>query len=165
MTQQTQQEIEARRAELERREQELQAREAQFAEQAAAQRREQYAARIDELVEQGRVLPRDREALVALFAELADDELAFSEAGKEQKAAAADWLADFLGRLPVQVDFAERSGGAVDDPASRPGIEAPPGYQVRPDRAELHQRALAYAEQHKVDYMTAAIAVERGASR
>src|SRR5690606_32177195 len=160
-------ELEKRERELAERQRELEAREAEFAEreqqiQAAAReaRRQAIAAQVDDLVEQGRVLPRDREPLVALFAELGDQVLEFGEDGRQTQTPAADWLREFLGRLPPQVDYGERSGAEAQT-KSDTAVPVPPGYQIRQDRLELHRRALAYAEQHEVDYLTAVRAVER----
>lgn len=160
-------ELEKRERELAERQRELEAREAEFAEreqqiQAAAReaRRQAIAAQVDDLVQQGRVLPRDREPLVALFAELGDQVLEFAEDGKHTQAPAAEWLQEFLGRLPPQVDYSERSGADAQT-HSDTAVQVPPGYQIRQDRLELHRRALAYAEQHEVDYLTAVRAVER----
>lgn len=114
------------RAELERLRAAESARQADFAEsqrrateQAAATRTAGIVEFCEQLVTQGRLLPKDRAGTIALLASLPDHtEIEFAEGESQVKVnkPAADWLRAFLAAAPVQVDFAERG-------APKPGDE------------------------------------------
>lgn len=92
----------------------------------------------EQLVKEGKVLPRDREGLVELLAATPATELEFAEgdAAAKVKAPANTWLRGFLSRLPVQVDFSER---------------APAGDVPKDNPVELAEAARQYqAEQEKL---------------
>lgn len=94
--------------ELARRVSELEAREAAFAER---QRRAEAETVVTAAVREGRLTPAQSEGLAAFMANLSEsDAVAFSEGGKELSPVA--FMKTFLSRLPVQVEFAEKSAGA-----------------------------------------------------
>lgn len=137
-------------------------------ETAAAHRRE-CAAHVEGLVTEGRVLPRDSGPLVALLASLPGEDSAahadFAEPaetrgdGPTERTPAA-YLRDLLARLPVQVDFSERTPREQGETPAN--FTAPEGYQVDPDAARLHSRALAYQNSHDgVSYLDAVRAVSK----
>lgn len=103
---------------------ELAQREAEIAATKAQQIRSEVANFAEMLIQQGRVLPRDKTGLVEFMAAIpADSVLEFSEEGQISKPKARAWLDEFLKRMPVQVDFSERTAGnggdsisATDDP-------------------------------------------------
>lgn len=129
-------EIAAREAELDQRAQALAARETAIAEreaaakaQAAALHHTECLAYCEGLVTQGRILPADQAPLAALLASLPADDAAahvdFAEPaeGEAKARTPAAYLRDLLARLPVQVDYSERSApgaGTLDhaDPAA-----------------------------------------------
>jgi hypothetical protein len=158
--------------ELERREQEAEAREARIKQQEAdfAEREQKYraeasAALVDDLVKQGRVLPKHRDGLVAFMANQdAEGALEFGEGKDATKTTGRDFLETFLKELPVAVDYSERAGGG-DDAGDAGQYHAPDGYQVNPEKARLHSQALAYQEKHECDYVTAVNAVQRGGGK
>lgn len=145
---------------LQTREQELAAKEQALAEQAATARKEGIAEFAEQLVKDGKVLPREKEGLVA-FMEAQDDEavVEFAEGDTTVKKPGSDWLNAFLEGLPARVDFAER-GAATDDEGHRDAsFAAPAGYSVDADQLAIHNKAVAYQAKHQCDYTTAINAV------
>lgn len=157
-----------REAHLSAREQELEARAAALAQAEAERARAAGASFAEALVAQGRLLPRDSAPVAALLASLAADATAqvdFAEPASAdtppQAQTAAAWLRAFLGRLPVQVDFGERS---------RPGplpaavnFSAPAGYTVDSANLAIHAKALAWLETHPDQSYQAAVTAVTGA--
>ena len=144
---------------LQTREQELAAKEQKLAEQAAAARKGDIAEFAEKLVKEGKVLPREKEGLVA-FMEAQDDEtvVEFAEGDTTVKKPGSDWLNSFLEGLPPRVDFNER-GAAEEDGGATAQFAAPAGYSVDPDSLAIHNKALAYQAKHQCDYTTAINAV------
>lgn len=139
----------AREAALAAQQAELDARAAKLCEAEAASRRRAHADFAEQLISQGRLLPRERDGLLAFMS--AQDEagtLEFGEGETAFKGAALDWFKRFLSSQPVQVDFSERS--AAEQGAAPTGrFKAPSDSAVDPGRLELHHRALAYQEAHQ----------------
>ena len=113
----------------------------------------------ERLVAEGRILPRDKDAVAALLVATpaAGDgptvSFAESDDADPQDRPAGAFLRHFLGRLPVQVDYAERASAAGDaPPAPAPGLALPPGHVVDKAAAEHHRKILALAEQHDCSY-------------
>lgn len=153
----------ARQAELDARAADLEAREnALAAAEARAQRRE-LAAFAEQLIEQGRLLPRHKARITELLFAVGDEgqTLEFAEGDETRRTTPRELLREFLAELPVQVDYAERSAPSADDATDVPGYQPPPGYQADPKRARLHRDALAYADQHNVAYDQAVTILER----
>ncbi len=125
----------------------------------AAQHKE-HAEFAESLVKAGKILPRDRDGLVAFMDALdADAVIEFGEGDAKQSPAAMKWLGDFLSRLPKQVDYNEHAkpGAEGDKTAS---FAAPHGYAVDTTRLDLHQKALAHQAAHpNVSYEAALAAV------
>ncbi len=156
-------------AQLKQREAEIAKQEAAFAEREqkiAAQEKTAARAGIVEFVEglakQGKVLPRQQGALVEfLAAQHADPVIEYTEsAGAEiKKVNSQEWLKTFLAELPARVNFEEvaRREGTLSKSAAP--FRVPPGYSVDGAKAQLHAQALAYAEEHKVNYITAVMAI------
>ena len=111
---------------------------------------------VDRGLDAGKLMPRDREFLVGFLDSLADSELvSFAEHdGKRVVVGQREGFRRFLEGLPTVVDFRELSRDA-DDEAGASGFAAPSGHAVPTDRLELHRRAVAYQQRHKVDYATA----------
>lgn len=158
-------EIAAKEADVKRREAAIDTKEASFAEREqriaateAKARRADVTGYVDGLVSAGKLLPRDQAPLVEFMAAL--DEAAvieFAEGNETKKEPRGKWLREFLGRLPQQVDYAERTkpGEGGDKTVS---FAAPHGYGVDPARLELHNKALAYQSSHPSTSYDAAIA-------
>ncbi|MBF0339777.1 MAG: peptidase [Magnetococcales bacterium] len=147
--------------------QELQTREAQVAarekalldaEQAHVRRR--HADFVETLVRDGRVLPADKVSLVEVLVNMEGaGTLQFAEDGRTVHVNPGKFLREFLGKMPKQIEFGEKTPPETRAPA-RSAHPVPPGYTVDPARLALHQQALAYAASHNVDYITAVTAVE-----
>lgn len=148
-----------RESALQSRETELAKREEQLQAKQAAARQSELASFADGLVTEGKVLPRDRDGLVAFMAHLDDGAVVeFAEGEQSVKKAGVEWFKGFLGALPQQVDYAEHSQHR-DETVKHASFAAPSGYSVDPERLALHNKALAYQAQHQCDYNTAINAV------
>ncbi len=137
----------------------LKAKEAELAElqkklaQAEAERRlEKIVEFVEGLVTAGKILPRDKDGLIAFMAAIPECAVEFSEDGQKKQQPAMDFLKEFLARLPVQVDFTERTVGDGEEPVD---FAVPHGYTVDRAAIALHRKALAYQAAHKVDYVEA----------
>lgn len=110
-------------------------REKKIAEQEAAARRKQHAEFADALVKDGKVLPKDRDGLVA-FLQTIDTHtvIEFGEGDKKQAPAAMAWFSEFLKNLPKAVEFKERAGGNAPAEASN-------------DPTEIARKAMEFQEQ------------------
>lgn len=158
-------EIVAKEADVKKREAAIDTKEASFAEREqkialaeAKARRTEVTGYVEGLVKAGRLLPRDQAPLVEFMAAL--DEAAvieFAEGNETKKEPRGKWLREFLGRLPQQVDYAERTkAGEGDDKTV--SFAAPHGYSVDPARLEMHNKALAYQASHPNTSYDAALA-------
>lgn len=140
----------------------LQDRIAQLEAELAAERDQQAVADAtafaERLVAEGRVLPADRSALVRLLvASPAESVLEFADAsGQAVMTPTRDWLRGFLGRLPVQVDFAERAPAGAEAPPASADFTAPPGYAVDPAQLAAHRKIAALAQAKNIPYEQAA---------
>ena len=154
-------ELEAKEAELAEREKALAAREAELkkredalaAEEAA--REEAEAADFAEgLVKAGKVLPGEKPAVIAILRGI--DKGAtydFAEGGKLTQKPAADSLRALLNRLPVAVDFSERTAA---DPNAAAKPQLPGGSDDDAARAALDAKIQNYAETNRISYAEAA---------
>ncbi|MBF0424815.1 MAG: 2-oxoacid:acceptor oxidoreductase [Magnetococcales bacterium] len=138
----------------------LRKRELAFAEkEAALQRRErdlrraQLQANADELIKAGRLLPRDRDGVVAFMEALPETTLTF---GEGPQTTPAQWFQNFLKQQPVQVTFGEMPGGPVLPSLPEGATLNRQGNLVDASRQALHQQIQAYAEQNKIPYIEAA---------
>ncbi len=114
-------------------------------------RREQIAEFVGTLIEKGQITPACRAFLIDFMERLSDIEGTISFAEKEQPLVEA--FKAFLATLPRQVHYGEFV--PPEEGEAKADVPVPPGYRVRPEKLELHRKALQYAEQHKVDYVTA----------
>lgn len=134
------QSLSTREADLAARDQVLAAREAQA-------RRDDAAAFAETLVRDGKLLPREQEAVVELLLALpVDASVSFAEGDGQVTRPAAEVLRQLLTDRPKQIDFAEKSG-ASSAPAAV-SFAAPDGMPVDAVRADLHARAIAYQAEH-----------------
>ena len=163
--------------ELQRKEAALIAREVQFAEREEKLRaaevdihhqQKMAIARqfVEELVQQGRVLPRHCEGVAAFMASLdATSIVEFAESGEEEgaekimvKTPVADFFSKFLKELPVHVDYSERSAD-YGEKDMLPTFAVPDGYEVDSVGLEMHRKILSYARSNNMDFVSAALAV------
>lgn len=101
--------LETSNAEMKR---QIEQRDAEIAAGKAQQLRGEIAAFSETLIQQGRLLPADKAGLVEFMAAIpADQVIEFADGDQVVKPNVNDWLKDFLKRLPVQVDFSERTAG------------------------------------------------------
>ena len=145
--------LEAENAQLK---QQLATAEADKQKQAAAKRHADNVAFAEQLIGDGNLAPKHKDAVVAFldFSE-ADASLEFGEGDTKQPLAGA--FKSFLGELPKVVEFGEH---ATKDKA--PGTQesvAEFGESADPGRLKQHQAIQAHMAEHKVDYATAARAV------
>lgn len=154
-----------RSKQLDQREAAIAKREADFAEKeksvtlkANAIARAECASFLDGLVREGRFPPGHKDAMAEFLCRLDDSEAIQFGEGEEGKLPARAFLMAFLKGLPKSVEFSEiaRDGRK---PTTR-NFQAPPGYAVDSEQLELHEKAIAYQEQHpNTDYITAVRAV------
>ncbi len=107
----------------------LRAREEELARREAELKRAEVTEFVEGLVGAGKVLPADREALVAFLA--GDETVSFAEGDETRSVPRHEWFRGWLERLPRLVDYAER--GAGEDPPDA-------------DPVAIAQRAQEYVE-------------------
>ncbi len=148
-------------AALAKRQQELDAREAALVTAAEAAASQDALAFAEQLVTEGRVLPIHKAGLAKILTLIPDGEpVAFAE-GDAVEIPAGQFARKFLASLPVQVDFSERSRADGNDLKVVP-FTRPDDTEVKPEAMALHQKILAFSEQHQVDYETAMTRVAAG---
>lgn len=145
--------LEAENAQLK---QQLATAEADKQKQAAAKRHADNVAYAEQLIGDGKLAPKHKDAVVAFlnFSE-ADTTLEFGEGDAKQPLATA--FKSFLGDLPKVVEFGEQA--TKDKAAGTPENVAEFGESADPERLKQHQAIQAHMAEHKVDYATAARAV------
>jgi hypothetical protein len=119
-----------------------------------------HASFADGLVREGRLLPVNKERVVALLNSLSIGDkmdVSFAEGDATVTKGAVDTLKELLAKQPVAVDFsAVDVGGAV----SLAEFSVEPGQSVDRTSLELHSKAVAYQRSHPAtDYVTAIRAV------
>lgn len=160
-------ELAAKEAAIKKKEDDLQTQAAAFAERETKLKEQENATRRKDIVDfvsaqvaAGKVLPRDQAGLVAFMASLDNSEtIEFGEADARRTVSADAFMRDFISRLPQAVDYSERTKSTDDTSAKQTLV--PHGYSVDPARAELHAKAVAYADSNKCEYVTAVAAVSK----
>ena len=153
-----------READLNARESQLNGRETTLDTRQTEQARQETVAFCEQLVTEGRLLPRDQEAMAQFMESLPTEAtVTFAEGDSQvpRPGQPAAFLKQFLSRLPVQVDFSERAPGTGDDPPATAGMALPAGYGVDPEQAQLHQRVVQFAEKNGVSYDEALTSISR----
>lgn len=123
----------------------------------AAKRHGDHLAYAEQLIGEGKLAPKHKEAVVA-FLDFADGETALEFGEGDAKQPLAGAFKTFLGDLPKVVEFAEQAThgrattAATDDDAQF-------AESADPERLKQHQAIQAHMAEHKVDYATAARAV------
>ena len=125
----------------------------------AQARHGEHTAFAEGLLKEGKLLPGNKDMAVAMLDFMAGQEQVVEFGEGEAKKPLVDAFKAFLQSQPKQVEFAEISADKGRKGAGSGEFAAPRGYDVDPARLALHQKALAYQEAHKVDYVTAVAAV------
>lgn len=155
-------ELKAKEAELAKAEQALAAREAELKkreEALAAEAAERERAEADDfaegLVKQGRLLPREKAAVVSVLLSVEKDQsFDFAEGGKTVKENSRAALKTLLGKLPVSVDFAEYGAG---DPNQ---TTKPQMIGDNADESQKMQKIQDFADKHGLTFAQAAAQFE-----
>lgn len=122
----------------------------QFAEAAQRERVAGYTSFCESQIKAGVLLPKEKDAAIAVMSTLADaKEVSFSEGGATKTVSAVDWIKDLITRAKPVVSFGEHAPGSGGDGQSTKDMSD----------AEVDKRIKAYALQHKVNYSEAASAV------
>lgn len=101
-----------RESSLAAREAEIAAREQKIQQAEASAKRQNLAEFAESMIQQGKVLPRDKEGLVEFMAALDGEQvIEFGEGDSHVKATPGLWFMDFVKRLPTQVEFSEMGAG------------------------------------------------------
>ncbi len=142
--------LEAENAQLKQRLADAEAREKTA---AAARRHGEHVAYAEQLVGEGRLAPKQKDAVVAFLGAVAGAPLEFGEGDAKQPLATA--FKSFLAELPKVVEFGER---ATKDKAaqSADGDAVDYGENVDQDRLALDRKIREHMQAHQVDYATAA---------
>lgn len=138
---------------------ELEQRERALADREAKARRDEGVEFAEQLVKDGKILPRQKAAIVELLLALpAGTTIEFAEGDDQVTKPALDTLRAFLEELPKRLDFSEKSPSEGEEEGAV-SFAAPAGMTVDAHGLELHARASAYQRQHKVSYIDAVRAV------
>lgn len=113
------------------------------------------------LIKAGKLLPAHKDVTVATLDNLAGQESVVEFGEGDAKKPLVDAYKAQLQASPKLVEFAEVGADKDKGAAANAEVSAPHGYQADQSRMEIHSKALAYSEQHKVDYVTAVKAVEK----
>lgn len=141
----------------------LDARAKAIADREAKALRDDAASFAEQLVQDGKLLPRDKAGAIELLLALPPDaalNFAESEGGQTIIKPAGEFLRDLLSRAAPVLSYAEKS---ADDGAAQGGaanFAAPAGAVVDRQALAIHTKALAYQQQHEgVSYIDAVRAV------
>ncbi|MGH8037013.1 MAG: hypothetical protein ACREPC_05525 [Stenotrophomonas sp.] len=140
----------------------LEAREKAIAERENSARRQDAASFAEVLVNDGKVLPRNKDAIVELLLALPADAqpLNFAEGDGQVSKPAEQVLRELLAGLPKAVDFSEKSRHDGIDTSAPADFAQPGGLQVDAAGMELHRKALAHQQANPgITYLAAAKAV------
>jgi hypothetical protein len=133
-------ELDARQANLDQREAALRTTELNARQSVAAE----YA---ENLVKEGKILPRFKGSVVALLTHLPEDEIEFAEGDTQVKKAPVPMLRDFLDSLPAQIEYSEltRADGN-DTPKEMTPKQIAKKARDLVDEATSKGRTLSYTE-------------------
>lgn len=151
--------LEAENAQLKQQLAEFAARERAAAER---QRHAEHAAFCDKLVADGRLAPGMAPVIVATLDYLAAQEqvVEFAAADGASKPL-GEAIKEALQQAPKLIDFAER-GSEQGENEKTASFAMPSGMEADAAALELHRKALAYAQAHKIDYLAAVAAIQKG---
>lgn len=125
---------------------------AEFAESQKKQRHDMHVSFAEARVKDGKVLPKDKDMLVATLDRLdASEPVEFAEGDTKRKVSPAQWLQDLISAGSPQVEFGERGGSDLSDTQR--------GAAKGKTDAEVDRAAHEYAKKHNVSYAEAVRAV------
>ena len=125
---------------------------AQFAESAKQSRTAGFVSFADSQIKAGKLLPKDKDAAVAVLGTLADAQpVSFAEGGATKTIPAAEWLKGLIENAKPLVSFSEQATGNAGTAQAGSG-------NGKTD-AEIDVLAKAYSRQNKVSYAEALSAV------
>lgn len=131
--------------------------------QASAARHDRHASFCEALVTEGRLVPGLAPVIVATLDFVADQEQVVEFAEGDTRKPLATALQDALKAAPKLIEFGEKSADkSAQEKAATASFAAPQGMEVDAASLDVHNRALVYAETHKVDYLTAVAAIQKG---
>lgn len=117
---------------------------------------------IQTALKEGRLLPVQVEGMAEFMAQLSTIEgtFEFSAPGSDdtKKQTPLEFMQNLIGTLTVQVKPGEDDS---EEPGSAKNYNAPSGFTVNQERADLHQKAMDYSAKHGVDYVTAVTRLEQ----
>ena len=162
----------ARFAELEKRNEELAAKNEELAKSQAeahlASTRAGCEAFAEQQVAAGRVLPKDKAALIETLVALKsrEDGGVVKFADGDETVDLCKWLQERIAGAPAQVDYSERAGAGKDAAtvAAPANFASPDGALVDERRMALHRRAQALAAANNIDYAAAVGMIEASAA-
>ena len=126
---------------------------ASFAEKARADRKAGFVSFAETQVGAGRVLPKDKDMVVATLEVLADAQpVEFAEGDTTRKVSPAQWFQDLFASAKPVVNFGEFAGGSGQSAAQA-------GAAKGKSDSEIDKAAQDYMRQHKVNYSEALTAV------
>lgn len=142
----------------------LNEREASISKRERALRNAENVSFAEELITGGKMLPVQKDGVVALLNELGADEtaeIAFSDDGTEKKVGAVQLFKDILSAQPEAVPGGEAILGS-EVPSTSPAFSAPDGMAVDTAGLETHQKAVAFQAQHPGTQYIAAVQAVQG---
>lgn len=123
---------------------------AQFTENARRERTAAFASFAETQIKTGCLLPKEKDAAVAVLTTLADAQpVSFAEAGGTKTVAAVDWLKDLIARAKPAVSFGEHAAGTGAIGQANKDMSD----------ADVDKLAKAHAARHSVSYSEALSAV------
>ena len=123
---------------------------AQFAEAAKRDRIAGFTNFCEQQIKAGTLLPKEKEAAVALMSSLHDaKEVSFSEGGATKTVSAVDFVKDLIQRAKPTVQFGEHAAGGGDTGMATKDMSD----------ADVDKLAKAHAAKHNVSYAEAVGAV------
>ncbi len=155
---------EAEKQKLAEKEKSLEEKESKFAEKEARNaRRAELDPKVEKWIADGKILPGEKEGVLQFMEQFTgtgeEHALEFGEGDDAYKGDAQTWFEKFVDGLSKRVEFSEVSGADKTGGAAVSRTHIPREYTVDPEREAIHQKALQYAEDHKVSYETAVTAV------
>lgn len=116
------------------------------------QRQDEAKTLVDNLVNEGKLLPAQTDGLANFMANLAEQEATFEFSSGDDTVSKTpfDFAKDLLSSLGKQIQTGADDREDADNHIAN--YSAPSGYTVDPEKAALHQKALEYASTHDVDY-------------
>ncbi len=117
---------------------------------------------VEEMIDQGRILPCNKEGVISFMENLSGtEEFSFSEGGEIVKKPGTEWFENYIRSNPAIVCFSEISGGRSPFNSEISATSnLPKNYAVDQNSLELHNKALQFADANNCDYRTAVLAIE-----